>query len=292
MTMKDILYRGLIKDCNVRFSYASTTVLANEAVLSHKCDPVVSHLLSRALTAGVLLSPTLGEDERATITWNYPGPIGKIVVDFGVTGDVRGMTRAKSLMDEVSSEAEIYGDTGNLQIMRFNSKQLLSNGTCEAPLMDAVSDLCYFYSVSEQLETDMYIAVGFNPDPENPVNICQGIMLQAMPDCDHEALDRIRKTLNSEAFKKLINTKTEDVETLLKELLSGEDSALEYELYPCNEPHFKCTCSREKTMNVLSTLGPADVKDIVAKGDNVNVACHFCSKLYSFTPDEVKNAVG
>ncbi|MCM8526874.1 MAG: Hsp33 family molecular chaperone HslO [Lentisphaeraceae bacterium] len=290
--MKDLLYRGLLKDCNIRFSYAVTTGVANEAVLSHKCDPVVSHLLSRSLTAGVLLSPTLGEDERSTVTWNYPGPIGKIVVDFGAGADVRGMTRAKSLMDEVSSEADVYGDTGSVQVMRFNSKNLLSNGTCDAPIMDAVADLSYFYSVSEQLETDMYIAVGFNPDPENPVALCQGIMLQAMPDCDYEVLERIRKTLNSEEFKHLINEPVNSVESLLEKLLISEEQKPDFEFYPCPEPHFNCTCSREKTMNVLTTLGPEDVKDIMAKGENVNVACHFCSKVYSFTPEEVKTTAG
>ena len=287
--MKNFLYRGLIKDCNIRFAVASTVNVANDAVKNHQCDPVVSHLLSRSLTAGILLSPTLTEDERSTITWTYPGPIGKIVVDFSADADVRGMTQVKSLMDEVSSEAEVYGDTGSIQVMKFNSKQLLSNGTCESPIMDAVSDLCYFYSVSEQLETDMYIAVGFNPDPENPVNLCQGVLLQAMPDCDFEVLERIRGKMNSDEFKKLINTDLSSVETVLEELISVEDIKPEFELYSCSEPQFKCTCSREKTMGILSTLGKEDVKDIVAKGEDVNVACHFCSKRYSFSPQEVQS---
>lgn len=290
--MKNFLYRGLIKDCNIRFAFTSTVNVANDAIKNHQCDPVVSHLLSRALTAGVLLSPTLTEDERSTITWTYPGLIGKVVVDFGASGDVRGMTKVKSLMDDVATEADVYGDTGNLQVMKFNSKKLLNNGTCEAPIMDVVSDLSYFYSVSEQLETDMYVAVGFNPDPENPVNVSQGVLLQAMPDCDFEALDRMRSVMNSEKFKQLINTEVESAESLLKELLSSEDLMPEYELHPCNEPSFKCTCSREKTMGILTTLGKADVEDILQKGEDVNVACHFCSKRYSFTPQEVKSVVG
>ena len=290
--MNDFLYRGLIKDFNIRFSYGVTSSLANEAVKSHACGPVVGHILSRVLTAGVLSSPTLSEDERATITWTYPGPIGKIVVDYGVNSDVRGMTKVKTLMDQVSTEAEVYGDTGNVQLMKFDSKHLISNGTCEAPIMDPVSDLCYFYSVSEQLETDMYISVGFNPDPEKPVDLCQGILLQAMPDCDFEALDRIRSIMNSDDFKAMMNSQpgNDPANTVIKALIVGEEVKPEFEIHECPKPEFKCSCSHEKTKEILKTLGEADVKDIEAKGDPVNVACHFCSTVYSFTPQEVKAA--
>ena len=290
--MEDYLYRGLFKDLNIRFAYALTTSVANTAVKAHGCDPVVAHILSRTLTSGVLLSPTLTEDERITVTWTYPGPIGKIVVDFGVAGDVRGMTKVKSLMNEISSEAEVYGDTGNVQLMKFDSKQLLNNGTCEAPIMDPISDLSYFYSVSEQLETDMYISVGFNPDPDKPVELCQGILLQAMPDCDFEALERLRTTLNSTDFKALLNTQPgEDAANkVIQALIKNEEVTPEYEIHTCNKPEFKCSCSHEKTKGILKTLGEADVKDIVTKGEDVNVACHFCSTVYSFTPEEVQAA--
>ena len=288
--MEDFLYRGLIKDYNIRFAYALTTQVANRAVLSHGCDPVVAHLLSRSLNAGVLCSPTLTEDERATVTWAYPGPIGKVQVDFGANADVRGMSKAKTLMNIVNSEAEVYGDTGSVQIMKSSGHLVLSNGTCEGPIMDSVGDLCYFFSVSEQLETDMYISVGFNPDPEKPVDLCQGLMLQAMPDCDFEALDRLRKKLHSEGFRALLNTKPEaDAQIkVLEELLSEEESNPVYEIYPCNKPEFKCRCSREKTQNILTTLSKHDVEDIVAKGEDVAVSCQFCSTVYSFTPQEVK----
>lgn len=288
--MNDFLYRGLLKDFNIRFTYALTTAVANDAVKAHNCDPVVAHILSRVLTSGILCSPTLTEDERSTVTWTYPGPIGKITVDYGVDADVRGMTRVKMLMDQVNSEAEVYGDTGNVQVMKFDSKRLISNGTCEAPIMDPVSDLCYFYSVSEQLETDMYISVGFNPDPLKPVNLCQGLLLQAMPDCDFEALDRLRSVLHSEEFKALLNSQpgADPGKSAIQALIKNEEFQPEYELHSCPEPAFKCLCSKEKTREVLKTLGEEDIKDIEAKGDPVNVACHFCSTVYSFSPQEVK----
>jgi molecular chaperone Hsp33 len=288
--MKDFLYRGLIKDINVRFAYALTTDVANTAIKKHDCDPITGHVLSRALTSGILCSPTLGDDERASITWQYPGPLKKVLVDFGCDSDVRGTTAVKQLMTQVNSEAEVYGDTGSLSILKSNPKSVVSSGTSEAIMMDVVSDLCYFFSISEQLETDMYIAVGFNQDPQNPVDLCQGVLLQAMPDCDYEALEKMRIVLHSTEFKSLVAQQPENdnyFENVLNELLKDQDEKPEFEIHLCSQPEFKCLCSRAKTKNILKTLGPEDVKDIIAKGDDVKVACHFCSEMYSFTPQEV-----
>ncbi|MCM8530536.1 MAG: Hsp33 family molecular chaperone HslO [Lentisphaeraceae bacterium] len=290
--MNDFLYRGLIKDFNVRFAYAHTTKVSNDLVKTHQACPLVSHIISRAATAGVLCSPTLGEGERYSFTLSYPGPIGKVIIDAGSDADVRATASAKQLMGTVTEEHEIYGDTGSINFMKSDNRRVINNGTCEAPLMDVVSDIAFYFSVSEQLETDMYIAVGFNPDPENPVEICQGILLQAMPDCDHEGLERMRKVLHSDEFKALIAKKPEldnNFEILIKELLKGEEVQPEYEIHSAPNPRFECNCSREKTMRILKTLGPSDVKDIVEKKENVKVACQFCSQTYEFTPQDVRD---
>jgi molecular chaperone Hsp33 len=290
--MKDLLYRGLVKGINVRFSYAVTTEVAITAIIKHDCDPVVGHLLSRALTAGVLCSPTLGEDERASITWQYPGLLKKVMVDFGSDSDVRGTTSVKQLMNQVSSEEQIYGDTGSLSVLTSNSKTVIASGTCEAVMMDLVSDLCYYFSVSDQLETDMYIGVGLSQDPQSPVHICQGVLLQAMPGCDFEALEKMRRILHSAEFKKSLAQEPDSdnsAEMILRELLKEQEELPEYEIHPCKAPKFKCQCSREKTSRVLATLNEDDVKDILAKDEDVKVSCHFCSEVYSFSPKEVES---
>ena len=292
--MNDSLYRGLIKDINVRFSYALTSSVVNTAVLKHNCDPVVAHILGRALTAGILTSPTLSEDERASITWQYPGPIKKIVVEFGSESDIRGTVSVKQLMNQIEVEAEIYGDTGSVSVLKSNTKAVTSSGNCEAPLMDVIDDLSYYFSISEQLETDMSITVGFNPDPSKPVSLCQGILLQAMPDCDFEVLERMRSKLKSDKFKKLLSASPEmdnQVEVLIKELLKDESTVPEYEIHSCPAPTFKCRCSKEKTLNILKTLNSKDVEEIKEAGENIKVACQFCSEIYSFTPSEVAKVV-
>ena len=292
--MNDFLYRGLIKNYNIRFAYAYTPALCNESILKHNSGPLVSHLLSRALTAGVLCSPTLNGSERCSVTWQYPGPIQKVIVDFGAEGDVRGTTSVKQLMGQVSTEADIYGDSGSLSVIKSNDKIILSSGTTQASLLDVVDDLNFYFSVSEQLETDMYIAVGFNPNPQKPVDICQGLLLQAMPDCDFEAMERLRLRLHSDEFKKLMAQHPENdnhFELLFKELFKDEENTPEYEIHASKQPGYKCTCSREKTQNALKTLSQHDVEDIEAKGEDIQVICQFCSTPYSFSPADIRKTV-
>ena len=89
--MEDCLHRGVLGDAGVRFAYTATTGLANEAVLAHDCDPVSAHILCRALTAGVLMSPLLVDDERYTLRWQYGGALASAVVDVDSSGQVRGL---------------------------------------------------------------------------------------------------------------------------------------------------------------------------------------------------------
>ena len=116
--MKDFLYRGFIKNFNIRFAYAHTTKVSNDIVKTHDACPLVSHILSRVATAGVLCSPTLGEEERYSFTLTYPGPIGKVIIDAGAGADVRATASKKQLMGSVQEEQEIYGDTGSVNFMK------------------------------------------------------------------------------------------------------------------------------------------------------------------------------
>jgi molecular chaperone Hsp33 len=49
-------------------------------------------------------------------------------------------------------------------------------------------------------------------------------------------------------------------------------------------PSFACSCSRERVGNMLRGLGVAEVESILAERADVEVACEFCGKQYSFDP--------
>ena len=289
--MNDFLYRGLFNDLNIRFSYALTTSTAETALKQHDYDPITGHMASRALTAAVLCSPQLTDDEKYNMQWAYEGAAAKTIIDVTADAKVRGYISGGNLMGRVESENEIYGDKGSMSVIKTNSKIVLSSSTSEAMLLDHVDDLCFFFCVSNQIETDIYCAVGFQADPEHPVEVSQGFLLQAMPDCDYEVLEKFRKRLKSDGFKALMAKVPENdntFELLIKELALDLDEAPKYEIHACPEPEFKCSCSKEKTFAAVRTLQNAEIQELVDKEQTIAVNCDYCSTEYAFTPTDLK----
>jgi molecular chaperone Hsp33 len=49
----------------------------------------------------------------------------------------------------------------------------------------------------------------------------------------------------------------------------------------------ECTCSYEKVLYSISCLPVDDLEEIIEKKENPEVYCHFCSKHYQVSTEEV-----
>ena len=47
---------------------------------------------------------------------------------------------------------------------------------------------------------------------------------------------------------------------------------------------FRCSCSRERVVNMLRLLGRQEVKSILDERGAVEVNCEFCNRRYAFDP--------
>ena len=292
--MKDFLYRGIIDGLNARFAVVHATATANAGVIAHNSDPASALLLCRSLGAGLLISPLLQDDHRFTINWMYEGPAQKLTVDVGSDSDVRGLITGKNLSSIAHSINELYGEKGQIAVVRSNSRFIISSSVTEAGLLEICDDLGFYFSTSEQIETDFEVAVNFRPDPEAPVSLCQGFMLQALPDCDLEKLDRARQRMRSEKFQNLLNTVPEvdnHIELLIQELFDEDESNQEYTIHDCPEPKFRCACRKEKTLTAVGTLSIPELQEYIDLDKAIEINCHFCCKTYSFGSSEIKEII-
>ena len=56
-----------------------------------------------------------------------------------------------------------------------------------------------------------------------------------------------------------------------------------------SEPiHFSCSCSREKTLNMIKSLGKAEAEDILSEQGQISVTCEFCNNRYDFDPIDIE----
>lgn len=291
--MSDLVYRGILRDADVRFVYAVCTDLGNEAVCRHNLDPLSSHVLCRALGAGALTIPLLNPDERYTLRWNYAGAVKGVVVEARGDGGMRGFINPPDLYDFVEQKAEIHGTSGTVTVVKADQEHSLNTGTGQAGLLDVVEDLAFFFSTSDQVETAMVVMVGFKPDPARPVSLCQGFMIQALPGCDLELFERLRHRLGSPVCRDLIaeQPRIDNHFERLVQALVGEETSAVFSVDEGPLPVFRCSCSHAHMCGLLATLGREELQAAADAGETLKLTCHFCSSRYEITPEQVRQAL-
>ncbi|NOU36029.1 MAG: Hsp33 family molecular chaperone HslO [Kiritimatiellaceae bacterium] len=283
--MNDQLIKGYFKGLDVAFTYAVTTNAVNGIVLRHNCDPAAAHILGRAVTGALLSAAILPEGQRINVCWKYRGVLRTIIVDAGQDGTVRGFIAPPQLDLEEDNMDKLYGDLGDLQVVTSQTGKILNSGTAPVPLHDVAKDLAYYHCISDQVETGLNVMIGFNADPENPVRFCQGWMIQALPETDVERFDRLRRRMESPAFRELLSREA-DCEVLAC-LLTAEEadfSGLHRNVGPA--PKFICPCNRDKMEAVVRTLPIPERMELVQKKEDVVILCQFCNKRYELTIDD------
>ena len=287
--MNDLLYKGHFKGLDIAFAYAVTTRSANEAIVRHDCDPAAAHILGRAMTGALLAAAVLPEGRRLNARWKYHGALRAIVVDAGQDGTVRSLISPPQLGLHDDVHDGLYGEVGELQVIVSRDGIIENTGTTPISLHDAVNDLAYHYCISDQVETGMSVLIGFNPDPAKPVQLCQGWMIQALPNTDLERFDRIRRHMDDSVFRDLLGHDGDDdgyFETIAKALMGDEPGFAGLHVETCPAPKFQCTCNRAKMAAVVRSLPIPDRMEIVKKGENIGIQCQFCNERYELTIDE------
>ena len=282
--MSDQLFKGNFKGLNIAFSCTVTTQTVNEIVIRHNCDPVAAHILGRALTGALMSAAILPENQRINVCWKYKGALRTLVADAGSDGTVRAFI-SPSQISPTETIDELYGDLGDLQSVISCDGKILNSGTAPVSLQDAVKDLAFYHCVSDQVETGMAVLIGFNPDPEHPVSICQGWMIQALPDCDLELFERVLHRMDDLAFRELLIQGAE-TEQAAAVLVADEPGFEGFYMEACSAPRFVCPCSKEKMSAVVRTLPISERMEIVKANEPLSIQCQFCNERYELTIED------
>ncbi|MEN8255642.1 MAG: Hsp33 family molecular chaperone HslO [Verrucomicrobiota bacterium] len=288
--MNNLLCKGRFQGLDIAFTYAVTTKAVNEAVVRHNCDPAAAHILGRAMTGALLSAAVQPEGHRLNACWRYQGALKTIVVDAGQDGTVRGFISPPHLGIYGDAHDGLYGEVGELQVIVSESDGSIANsGTTPISLHDAVNDLAYHYCISDQVETGMTAMIGFAPDPENPVKLCQGWMIQALPNTDLERFDRIRQRMNDPGFRELLGhgSASEGYFVQIANALIGDEEGFEgIQMEECPAPRFQCSCSKEKMSAVIRSLPIPERMELVKKNEPVGIQCQFCNERYELSIEE------
>lgn len=285
--MKDYAIRTTAYEGQVRAFAARTTKLVQTLQQRHGTWPIASAALGRTVTIGAMMGMMLkNKTDKLTIQIQGDGPLGSIVATANPQGEIRGYVQNPHVHMEKNAQGKLnVGGAvgkGTLNVVQDLGLKEPYRGNVELVSGELAEDFSYYFTVSEQ--TPSAVAAGVLVQPDNTVSHAGGFILQMLPGATDEAIERVEtgvRRVGSVTDLLLAGASPED---LLENVL-GEQIDVQASL-PLT---FRCECSRERIENMLSALGPDDIRSLLEEQGEARVQCHFCNETYVLSAEELES---
>ena len=285
--MADYVIRATAADGQIRAFAATTRDLTETARQAHNTSPVATAALGRLMTAAVMMGYDMkGEDDLLTLKIQGDGPIGGLVVTADSKGEVKGYAFNPGVMLPPNDKGKL--DVGGalgigvLSVIKdiglkepYVGQTILVSG-------EIAEDLTYYYATSEQTPSSVALGVLMNKD--NTVRQAGGFIIQLLPGASDEMIDKLEARLDEFASITSLLDEGKTPEEILDELL-GEFGLEILDKMPTG---FVCDCEKSRVAKAIISLGKKEIAEMIEEGKPIEVSCHFCNKLYTFTVEELK----
>lgn len=281
------IVRALSEDGSVLCSAIDSTDMVNEIKRLHRTTPVVTAALGRMATAGSIMGAMLKyEGDSLTLRINGGGPCGTLMVVSDYRGNVKccaGNTQVPLSPDGKIDVKACVGSDGFLTVVKDMGLKEPYCGQIPLASGNIADDITAYYSISEQIPTVCALGIVFNDDAS--VKAAGGYMLQLVPPVQDSAVAVIEKNLAAmDSITAMLENATPVDEIALKAL-----SGLGGEVLDSWDAVYHCDCSRERTEQILMSMGRKEIEKLAREQQNTEVCCHFCNKKYVFSTDEMLN---
>ena len=147
---------------------------------------------------------------------------------------------------------------------------------------EIAEDLTYYYATSEQVPSSVALGVLMNKD--NTVRQAGGFIIQLMPGASDDCIDRLEARLGEMSSITALLDAGKTPEEILEDLLG--DMGLE--ILDRLPARFHCDCHKSRVARAITSIGKKELQSMIDEGKPIEVSCHFCNKIYTFTVDELK----
>lgn len=286
------LYRAISADGSAFAAVIDAKDIVSEIERIHKSSAVVTAGLGRLTIAASLMGYMLkGEDDSITLRIDADGPAGQLVAVADSRGNVKSCVNNPVVEIPLNAQGKLdvsgaVGRNGTLSVVRDMGLKEPYVGVIPLISGEIAEDIANYYATSEQIPTVCSLGVLVNPDLT--VKSAGGFLVQLLPFADEKCIDIIERNV---ANLRPISAMLDDgitPEEIAGMLLDG----LEPNELDTASPEYRCDCSRSRTEKVLVSLGENELREIADEGKDTSVCCHFCSKEYVFTPDDLLNLIG
>lgn len=286
--MSDYLIRGIEKNGKFKFVGAKTTELVNAARKAHETSASASAALGRTLTAGALMSIQLkNPDDSLTLIISGNGIGGNILVSVNNKGEIKGYidNPKADLPSNKNNKLDVAGIVGNIgyvkTIMDLGMKEPYV-GQSQIVSGEIAEDIANYYLTSEQVNSA--VALGVLVDTNLSIINSGGYLIQLLPGATDEDITKLENAITSKPNVTDLMKEYEDFQELLTYLL--ED--FELEILEKSNIGWNCNCSRERTLEMLKTIGIEELESIIEEDGGAEVVCQFCNEKYQISKKELE----
>jgi len=284
--MSDYIIRATAANDSIRAFAITGKDLVEEARVRHETSPVVTAALGRMLMAGAMMGVTLkGEKDVMTLQIQGGGPLKGITVTSYPDGYVKGFPQVNDVvLPPKNGKLDVGGSIvpGVMRVIKDMGLKEPYVGTVELQTGEIAEDLTYYFAVSEQIPSSVGLGVLVNKDCT--VNCAGGFIIQVMPFCSDEVLDKIESNLTSLPSVTDMMSEGMTPEDILNKVFEG----LDVDIKDKTDTGFRCDCSKERVEKSLASLNKEDKAEIIADGKPVEVKCQFCNEKYEFSIEDIK----
>jgi molecular chaperone Hsp33 len=284
--VSDHLARAVACDGAVRALAVVTTGLAEEARVRHGTLPTATAALGRGLTAALLVSALLKDDERISLEFSGNGPLGTMLVDATPAGEVRGfVSRPLTHLPARDGKLDVGGAVGRgvLCVLRTLAGTAAPyRGIVPLVSGEIGTDVASYLVGSEQLPAAM--GVGVFVEPDGRVSAAGGYLLQAMPGAEPGTIERLEANVATAGRPTDLVRRGLDAAAMLDQLVAG----LPLRVVDTRAVRFRCRCSRERATAALIAMGRAELLDVLGTERRAEVACEFCGERWIVEEAELR----
>lgn len=283
----DEIIRAVTNDGFVKISAISGRDLVERARTIHNLSPVATAALGRTLCASSMLGDLLKEEDASvTIRINGGGPIGTVMAVSDSSGNVRGYAQNPHIDLPLKDNGKLdvggaVGTNGTLTVSRDLGLKEPYIGSTALVSGEIAEDLTYYFVESEQVGAACGLGVLVNTDLS--VICAGGFIVALLPGAPEKLIEQIEQNIaNMGQVTNVLQNGTAD--DLVEKVLFG----LTPEILSRTPVEYRCYCSHERITSALESIGKEALEELIESGENAEICCQFCSKVYTFTPDEIR----
>ena len=130
-------------------------------------------------------------------------------------------------------------------------------------------------------------ALGVLVNPDLSVRAAGGYLIQLLPGAGEDVIQKLEQSLEK------VRPVTEMIQSGMTpaEIVHTVLDGFSPDLLEETEISYRCSCSRQRVERALVSIGREELQSMIDEQETTEVGCHFCSKKYLFTRDDLRRLI-